>query len=190
MAYLGLRVGEVVDVMQEDIDRKKHLIYVRTEKAKTLDCLYIHEKIRHFIYLWIDNNKTNIKKNGGYLLYSGREDRQNISENWLRNKFRQTAKRAQLDDHYALSSESIEDRPTRKLHRLTTHSLRHYFITKVYKKTKNPIHTQKLARHLDFKSTQIYIHINQKELHKSLENSFKNVKEEKLQKLLDLLEKL
>jgi len=179
MAYLGLRVGEVVTIKITDVDMNKHLIRVNTEKAKTLDELYIHERIRPYLYEWIQNNKEEIKKCDGFVLYSAMIGRQNISPNWLRNKFRAVAKRADLDETYGISLERKSNRIERTLHRLTTHSLRHYFITRVYRTTKNPIHTQKLARHKEFKSTQIYIHTNKDELTKSMKNTFEDNNEMK-----------
>ncbi len=174
MAYLGLRVGEVVTIKLTDVDMNKHLIRVNTEKAKTLDELYIHERIRPFLYQWIQTNREEILKHENYILYSTMIGRQNISPNWLRNKFRAVIKHAGLDETYGTSKETDMKRCERTLHRLTTHSLRHYFITRVYRTTKNPIHTQKLARHKEFKSTQIYIHTNKDELTKSMRNTFED----------------
>jgi integrase len=62
----------------------------------------------------------------------------------------------------------------RRLFRLTTHSLRHYYIDKVYKSCKDPLKTQKLARHQDFKSTQVYIHLKQEDIDKTLKDVFEN----------------
>jgi len=171
-AYLGLRVGEVVEMLLSDIDTKKHKLLVRTEKARTLDELYIHEQIRTELYEWIELKRERIEQSGGYIFFSEISGRKNISPNWLRNKFRYTITKSNLDEVYAKSVESYPNKKERVLHRLSTHSLRHYFITRVYRSTKNPIHTQKLARHLDFKSTQVYIHTNKEELNNSMKNTF------------------
>ncbi|MDH3353418.1 MAG: hypothetical protein OEL87_03145, partial [Nanoarchaeota archaeon] len=111
-----------------------------------------------------------------FILYSDKNNRANISPAWLRKEFRQVAKNAKLDEVYGIA-EDINNPLShilgeRKLYRLTTHSLRHYFITKVYGDCKDPLKTQKLARHGEFKSTQNYIHLNQNELDKTLSNIF------------------
>jgi hypothetical protein len=55
----------------------------------------------------------------------------------------------------------------------------------VYAKTKNPIHTQKLARHLDFKSTQVYIHNDQKEVQKSMRSVFEEEQNVELEEFME-----
>lgn len=172
MAFLGLRVGEVVNIKISDIDTKRHLLKIHTEKAHTLDELYLHDKIRHDIYEWMAKYQHRIKKHEGYLLFSDIAGRVNISPDWLRNEFRRTAIKSGINDNYGMSTESIPNRKQRVLYRLTTHSLRHYFITRVYRNTKNPIHTQKLARHKEFGSTQVYIRSNKDELNGSMKDTF------------------
>jgi integrase len=100
-----------------------------------------------------------------------------MNPNWLRRKFRDTCELAGLNEWYA----QAEDDPNpishcyhnrRKLYRLSTHSLRHYFITKVYKSSNNMKHTQKLARHIDIKSTQTYIYTSAEELEDTMKEVF------------------
>lgn len=178
-AFLGLRVGEVVKVKAEDIDFFNNRIRVFTEKARVTDFLYLHESIRGVLHTWINENPNQIKEHGGYVLFSENvtENRQHISDAWLRKEFRDVCKLAGLDEWYAEADDT--DHPVRKrngrnrkLHRLTTHSLRHYFITKVYNSSKNIKHTQKLARHTDIKSTQVYIYTNPEELEETMRQVF------------------
>ncbi|MFH1174617.1 MAG: site-specific integrase [archaeon] len=185
MAFLGLRVGEVVDMKMEDIDPQRNIIYIRTEKARTLDALYIHDKIRADLYEWVERNRQKIADSDGYVFFSCQKDRKCISPHWLRKEFRETTEKIGIADTYGTSQETDPDRAQRKLHRLTTHSLRHYFITRVYAKTKNPIHTQKLARHLDFKSTQVYIHNDPKEVHKSMKSVFEEEQNVELEEFME-----
>jgi integrase len=172
MAFLGLRVGEVVNVKLTDIDMNKHVLRVHTEKAHTLDEIYLHDKVRDDLYDWIIIHRNQIMRQNNFVLFSEAKGRINISSNWLRKEFRTVINKCGLNDVYADSEERYSKRKNRNLHRLTTHSLRHYFITKVYSNTKNPIHTQKLARHIDFKSTQVYIHSSKEELSGSLKSTF------------------
>jgi integrase len=107
-----------------------------------------------------------------YVLFSDTDNRVHVSPHWLRREFRDVIVKCGLDDVYAKSDEHEKRCKNRDLHRLTSHSLRHYFISKIYNNTKNPIHTQKLARHQDFKSTQVYIFANKEELSGSLKDTF------------------
>jgi hypothetical protein len=61
----------------------------------------------------------------------GNQDRkeQYLEPNYVRRVFREYAEEAGLDETYDMSEENRERTP-RCLHRLTTHSLRHYAITK------------------------------------------------------------
>lgn len=178
-AFLGLRVGEVVKVKAEDVDFCKNRIRIFTEKANTVDFLYLHRAIRGVLYDWVGKNQDEIAAHSGYIFYSENmaENREHISDNWLRKEFRDVCKLCGLDEWYA---EADDDKHPffkthnrhRKLHRLTTHSLRHYFITKVYKRSNNMKHTQKLARHTDIQSTQVYIYTNPEELENTLREVF------------------
>jgi len=176
MAFLGLRIGEVVTIKLTDIDFNKHVMRVHTEKANTLDEIYLHEKVRDDLYDWINIHRNQIIQQNNFILYSETHGRINISPHWLRNEFREVINKCGLNDVYGESEERYSKRKNRNLHRLTSHSLRHFFISKVYNNTKNPIHTQKLARHLDFKSTQVYIHANKEELTGSMKSTFEDTK--------------
>jgi len=173
MAGLGLRVGEVVNLRIDDINFHKNTIRIETEKAKTIDFMHLHVRVRKLLHSWVQKFQNRILANNGYILFSDNKLKANqsqlhISPHWLRNEFRSICFLAGLNENYGISDETRKGKRQRKLYRLTTHSLRHYFITKVYKNCKNPLHTQKLARHQDFKSTQNYIHINQEEVDKVL----------------------
>lgn len=170
MAFRGLRIGEVVRIRAQDIDLQQRRLYLHTEKAGTNDSLFLDD----YLYTLLDNRLRNhqdaITAHQGYLLYRGKGANPNeyISPNWLRNEFRRVIKEAGLDRCYAESDERTGRTP-RKLHRLTTHSLRHTFATRFYKKTKDLILTSKALRHRDTKSTITYIHSDQTELDTQLQ---------------------
>lgn len=82
---------------------------------------------------------------------------------------------------YTVGKQCYGKAKSRKLHRLSTHSLRHSFITKIYKETLNPVVTQKCARHRSFKSTSCYINIDPKDCIDAMDNAFGN-KENKPEK--------
>jgi len=175
MANLGLRVGEVVRIKIEDLDFFKNKIKINTEKAGTVDFMHLHMGVRKLLHDWVQKFQEDIIKHNGFLLFpdsKSQSDNNHISPNWLRKEFRDVCFLAGLNENYGVSEESYESHRERKLYRLTTHSLRHYFITKVYKNSKNPLFTQRLGRHRDFKSTQTYININQEEIDNVIKKTF------------------
>ncbi|MBI4918837.1 site-specific integrase [archaeon] len=179
MAHLGLRVGEIVNIKITDLNFTGRKIRIETEKAKTTDFLYLHDRVRKILLDWVQKFQQEIKEHSGYILFSESlfHKRNHISPHWLRKEFREICVLANLNETYG----QAEDQPNqirrkdgqgRTLYRLTTHSLRHYYITHIYKKCKNPVITQRLARHQDFKSTQVYINITQDEIDKTMQEVF------------------
>jgi len=180
-AYLGLRVGEVVKIKREDINFEEKQIRIYTEKAKTNDILYLHDQVRIPLFNWCEKQKESIEKKQGFVFFSRNPTlhRDSISPNHLRNKFREICRRAHLDSWYCESDDTNPDynKKPRKLHRLTTHSLRHYYITRVYQSTLDPIVTKKLARHQDLGSTQIYINTSKEALEEGMKKTFEKEKQ-------------
>ncbi len=175
-AYLGLRVGEVVNVRVQDIDFATRELTLRTEKARTLDILImplsLFEKTRSFI----EDNKKEIEQAQGYLFYTKTSMSQahniRVDVNYVRNRFRHYIQLARLDEVYDLSNED-KGRTPRRLHRLTTHSLRHYAITKFARATNgNLILTSRFARHHDPNVTMTYINTDKTELYGAIERAF------------------
>jgi integrase len=167
--YLGLRIGEVVQVRLDDIDFIRRRIKVQTEKARTGDALYLHDRIYEPLKNWVDEHAEAIAQSGGFILFSSNINRHepHISAHWLRKAFREAAMLAGLNEHYGRSDETAADKRQRKLYRLTTHSLRHHFISSVYRATKDPVVAQKVARHRDLKSTSTYIYSTQQDTSRS-----------------------
>lgn len=193
MANLGLRVGEVVKIKIDDINFFKNKIKIDTEKANTVDFMHLHIQVRKLLHDWVQKFSDDIIKHSGYILFSDNQQHTNyhqphISPNWLRKEFREICFLAGLNESYGVSEETYQGHRERKLYRLTTHSLRHFFITKVYKKSKNPLFTQRLGRHRDFKSTQTYININQDEIDDTIKKAFEeegiNIKEDEISEFI------
>jgi len=179
MALLGLRVGEVAVIKVDDIDFNKHKLRVNTEKAGTVDFLYIHSEVRKLLYSWVQKFQEEIIKHDGFVLFpdpEGNSNNKHISPNWLRKEFRNICFLTNLNESYGIANNYIKEGvlKERRLFRLTTHSLRHFYIDKVYKSCKDPLKTQKLARHQDFKSTEVYIHLKQEDIDKTLRDVFEN----------------
>ena len=78
---------------------------------------------------------------------------------------------ANIDEVYDVSNEANSKRKTRRLHLLTTHSLRHFAITRFARSTNgNVVLASKFARHSDPNTTLRYIHTDKKELYEAIDN--------------------
>jgi len=176
-AYLGLRISEVVRVNLNDIDFNRRKIRVYSQKTNQMDFLHLHDLAFESIKTWVQIHTKDIQEHKGYLIFSDYRGG-HVSKHVMRNFFKLYLKKAQLDDVYVelytVGNQCNGKAKSRKLYRLSTHSLRHYFVTEVYKKTLNPVVTQKCARHRNFRSTSYYINIDPKDTVKALDATFGN----------------
>ena len=91
-----------------------------------------------------------------------------LEQNYIRKVFREYVELAELDEVYDTSEES--NRKARKLHLLTTHSLRHYAITRFARQTNgNVVLASRFARHSDPNTTMRYIHTDKRELYNAID---------------------
>ena len=90
---------------------------------------------------------------------------------YVRNRFRYYIQQADIDQVYDISDESYKDHVPRRLHRLTTHSLRHYALTGFSKQTNgNIVLTSRFTRHSKPDTTMTYINTRKEELYAELDN--------------------
>ena len=101
----------------------------------------------------------------------------------VRDRFRCYVIKAGLDQTHDTSNESIQGRPARSLHRLTTHSLMHYAITSFAKQTNGDlVLTSRFARHSDPSTTMTYISARKEELYKEIDSTFSLERLDKLKR--------
>ncbi|MEM3839454.1 MAG: site-specific integrase [Candidatus Micrarchaeaceae archaeon] len=168
-ANLGLRIGEVIKVNVKDIDFETREIVIRTEKTRLLDSLKIPIPLFKELVEFANANSDNIERNKGYIFFRDQTKSQRaepyLEPNYVRNRFRHYLELAGLDEVYDTSDEQ-QGRSPRRLHRLTTHSLRHYAITRFAKNANgNLILTSRFARHVDPSTTSIYISTSKQEVY-------------------------
>ena len=193
-SHLGLRVSEVARVKLSDIDWHNNKIRISTLKACTGDFLFMPKPVRIQLLTWVQKYSKEIEKSGGFIFYneSNKNKRPHASPDWLRNEFRRTCILANLNEWYDYAEDGKnpiqKDEGSRKLHRFSTHSLRHYFITKCYGHCKNPMLTQKLARHQDFRNTQRYINVNYEKLGKVIEDVFEPKEAKEREELMEFMQ--
>ena len=175
MATLGFRIGEVIKLNIAGIDFKTRELKLRSEKSRRLDSLIIPAQLFKETIDYIRLNQEAIGKAGGYLFFrdakawSSREEPY-VEQNYVRKVFREYVELAGLDETYDISEESSPNRKKRKLHLLTTHSLRHYAITRFARETNgNVVLASKFARHSDPSTTMQYIHTDKRELYQAID---------------------
>ena len=176
-AQLGLRIGEAIRINIKDIKFESRELVVKTEKAMTLDTLLIPAPLFKATLDYIQDNSGAIEGAAGFLFYKeqgkGRTSDPYLDVGYVRNQFREYAQRANLNEVYDQSDESRPGRAVRSLHRLTTHSLRHYAITHFAEQNNgNVLLASKFARHAKAETTMTYIHLNRKALYAGIDGAF------------------
>jgi len=176
-AYLGLRIGEVCKLNLADFDFKIKELRIRTEKAHTLDTLQVPQFLFEQTLEYIRAYQKEIESAKGYLFYKdkklSRREEPYINLNYMGLVFRHYISMTGLNEVYGSTDETEPDRAKRTLHRLTTHSLRHYAITTFSRAVNgNIILTKAFARHREIGSTQVYIHTDKRELYDAIEIAF------------------
>ena len=176
-AFLGLRIGEVTKLHISNIDFEKRELTIMSEKSRKLDSLLIPADLFRETIEFINKNTNQIKAANGHIFFKENDNNHNrqpyIEQNYVRKVFRETAQKAGLNTVYGYSEESYPNKKERALHRLTTHSLRHYAVTKFAKSTNgNVVLTSRFARHCKPETTMRYIAKDKDELYKSIDYAF------------------
>ena len=173
-AYVGLRIGEACKVNVKDINFQTRELKLKSEKTNIQDVSIIPLILFRQLQAFLTSHKKEIDVANGYVFFkeqgksTTKVDYLNV--NYARRRFRDYTTRAGLDEVYDESEEV--NRPSHKLHLLTTHSLRHYAITKFYNQTKDWLMTSKFARHLEPNTTSTYIHTDRAELYIEADKTF------------------
>lgn len=175
-AQLALRIGEAVKVSIKDIDFSTREILIRTEKAQILDTMILPLPLFNELIDYIKANTKEIESADGYIFVPDNKKtiRKNtyLSPHFVRNKFREYVAKACIDEVYGITDESDPNRKTRRLHRLTSHSLRHFGITTFSKQNNgNLVLSSRFARHKNPNTTLLYINTSKEELYSAIEKS-------------------
>ena len=178
-AYLGLRIGEVCKLRigkMGNIDFYKCDLTLKTEKARQVDTLLIPFELFKETTEFITRHIDEIKAANGYVFFKHENNTSNsfpyIDANYVRNVFVAARKKSGLDSVYDYSEEN-PGRKQRALHRLTTHSLRHYAITHFAKSTNgNIVLASRFARHAKPETTMCYIAKDHEQLYKEIDLAF------------------
>ncbi len=183
-AQLGLRIGEAVKVNVKDIKFETRELTVKTEKAHVIDTMLIPVPLFRQTVEFINAHEQAISQAGGFVFFAEKghslRGEPYLEKNYIRKVFREYVQAAKLDEVYDQSEESYGRTP-RRLHRLTTHSLRHYAITSFARQSNgNVVLSSRFARHSDPSTTMTYINTRKDELYKAVDDAFLVEKAERL----------
>ncbi len=172
-AQLGLRIGEAIKLNIKDINFQTRELTLKTEKARIMDTLLIPAPLFKQTLEFISHNEKRVEASGGYIFFKDCNSSNKLpylKMDYVRNRFRYYVELANIDQVYDISEETYQNHVPRRLHRLTTHSLRHYAITSFSKQTNgNIVLTSKFARHANPDTTMVYISTKKEELYKEID---------------------
>jgi integrase len=189
-AQLGLRIGEAVRINIKDMDFQTRELTIKTEKTRVTNTLLLPVPLFRLALEHIRANESKIEASGGFLFFKedgkySHRDEQWLSSDYVRNEFRRYVQMIDLNQAYEMSDETIYSRTPRQLHRLTTHSLRHYAITHFAKSTNgNVVLTSRFARHSNPIITMRYISKDNEELFKNINFAFDKTKIETIKQII------
>ena len=181
-AFLGLRVGEATKLHVSNISFDKRELTIQSEKSRKMDSLIIPVDLFKETIEYMAKNADCIKAANGYVFFKDNDNNHNkiehVEVNYARKVFRETIKLAGLDSVYGHSDEAYSNHKERRLFRLSTHSLRHYAITRFAKSTNgNVVLTSRFARHSRPDVTMTYISKDNEQLYKEIDLAFMPLKE-------------
>jgi len=193
-AYMGLRVGEVCRLQIGNIDFDKRELTIKSEKSSKMDSLIIPLDLFKETIGYIAKNEAPIKASNGYVFFKDNDNNHNkvchLDSNYVRKVFREVLHEASLDQAYGTSEEIYSNHKPRPLYRLSTHSLRHYAITKFAKSTNgNVVLTSRFARHSNPATTMRYIAKDKTELYNNMDFAFNTSNLENIKRLASNLNK-
>lgn len=145
MLEAGLRVGEAVAVRPEHLDTTACRLTVREGKGAKDRVLWITDDLRDLISSWTD------RKPDSPWLFPTRHATP-VSTRQVRAMVSRRAEKAEIQE----------------ADRVSPHTLRHTFATRLYRRTKNLRLVQKALGHASISTTQLYTHLVDDELEEAL----------------------
>jgi len=174
MAFLGLRLGEAVKVKREHLDLPNKRLLIETEKqgGKTMDSLFLHERVYGLLLDYLDSYEEEVSASG--LLFSSCRGNP-VSTNQARIVFRRVCDRAGLSMVYG-EREVISGMncPKGRLYLYTPHSLRHSLGMYLSQQGTKLEYIQKILRHKSILNTMVYVKPRQDDVDYAFYKAFKN----------------
>lgn len=140
MLKAGLRASEAVSLRPEHIDLMSGKLMVREGKGAKDRTLWLGEELLGELRDWMDRCKA-VAGSSGWLLPTRKGTK--VAPSHLRRSVKRYARKAKLEE----------------VERVSPHTLRHTFATRLYKDTGNIRMVQKALGHSDLSTTMIYTHV-------------------------------
>jgi len=149
MLKAGLRASEATALQPEHIDPMSGKLSVREGKGAKDRTLWVGEDLLVELREWNDRRSEEIGKEGGssgFLLPTRKGTE--VATSHLRRSVKRYARKAEIEE----------------VDRVSPHTLRHTFATRLYRETGNIRMVQKALGHSDLSTTMIYTHVVDEEL--------------------------
>lgn len=137
--YTGIRLNELLNLNWEDFDFQRETIHLKTTKGSKDRVIFLHEKIKRFI------QEFQLFKEG--LVFQSNLGKK-YDQRSIQMIVRQAAKKAGINK------------------KVTPHTLRHSFATHLLEAGADIRYIQQLLGHKDLKTTSIYTHVANRDIHK------------------------
>ncbi|WP_263835116.1 tyrosine-type recombinase/integrase [Salinibacter sp.] len=148
MLKAGLRASEATALQPEHLDLMSGKLTVREGKGAKDRTLWIGEEILGELRGWIDRRTEEVEDvEGPAYLFPTRKGTE-VATSHLRRSVKRYARKASIEE----------------VERVSPHTLRHTFATRLYRETGNIRMVQKALGHSDLSTTMIYTHVVDEEL--------------------------
>jgi site-specific recombinase XerD len=141
MLKAGLRAAEVVSLRPEHVDLMSGKLMVREGKGAKDRTLWVGEELLQELREWMDR-----RPESDFLFPTSKGTK--VATSHLRRSVKRYAEEADVDE----------------VDRVSPHTLRHTFATRLYRETSNIRMVQKALGHSDLSTTMIYTHVVDEEL--------------------------
>lgn len=133
----GLRIGEIVNLREEDIDSKNMRIFVREGKGNKERYTILSKQSLEMLRIYWSKYRQNKRRGRIFLSETGKA----ITVGVIREHFRKYRRKAKINE------------------KATLHTLRHNFATNLIENGATLIQVKELMGHSNIRSTMEYVHI-------------------------------
>jgi site-specific recombinase XerD len=150
MLKAGLRASEATALQPEHFDPMSGKLTVREGKGAKDRALWVGEEMLEELREWASRRSEEVggeKASGSGFLLPTRKDTE-VATSHLRRSVKRYARKAEIEE----------------IERVSPHTLRHTFATRLYRETGNIRMVQKALGHSDLSTTMIYTHVVDEEL--------------------------
>jgi len=161
MLSIGLRLAEIVNLRWDDIDFLSEVLMIREGKGMKDRTLFIKDNNwrgvddKATLQEWKDRQTKELGELPEYVFttMSKNSNGNQLSDRYVQAMIRRYSKRAGINK------------------KISPHTLRHTFATRLYKHTKDIAVVQKALGHSDLSTTMVYVHLVSSDVEKALSSS-------------------